>query len=351
MKKNILTTIFMTIFIVSAICSQASCAHQSLLVLKPSEVKMIEFEGNPIIKYNDALKGMLWNDPSVIKEGSKYRMWLTGGKPFDVPIVVKTYEASSYDGIKWDINPTPVLEPGKKGEWDDLRIETPSVIKVGDTYHLYYSGCPSPCSVYDIGHATSKDGTVWEKDIMNPVIKHHNDPLKWGFYTVAEPAVVYHEGIYYLYYASAKSNYPEYGAPFGILLATSKDGRHFEEKGAVHTLTASYDPKLFRGYSTPAVFVDDGTFHLYHDVVYSPNNPDGFDQIAISSAKSANGFSFREQDANIITVERGWKHVSVLGPTVLEDNGIIKMWFSAQTDEPEFGFGIGYATKEMRPSK
>jgi len=328
-------------------CNGTFGENQDRPELLPSTSEWTEFGNNPVIKYNDVLDGILWNDPSVIKEGSKYRMWLTGGKPFDVPIVVKVYEAHSDDGIDWNISPSPVLEPGEAGAWDDLRTETPSVIRVGDTFHLYYSGCNSPCTdgKYDIGHATSEDGTHWVKDPRNPVIADQPDPLKWGFYTVGEPAIVHHEDTYYLYYSSAKSNYPEYGSPFGILLATSKDGSNFQQRGAVYTLTPTYDPELFRGYSTPEVYVADGVFHLYHDVVYSPGNPDGFEQVAISHAISEDGLTFIESDTNIIAVDEDWKRVSVNGPAVLDDGGTTKMWFAGRTDKPGFGFGIGYATK------
>lgn len=329
-------------------CTETFSVNKDNPVLLASTSEWTEFENNPVIKYNDVLDGMLWNDPSVIKEGSGYRMWLTGAKPFDVPIVVKVYEALSDDGIEWNINPTPVLEPGEPGTWDDLRTETASVAKVGDTYHLYYGGCNTPCSdvKFNIGHATSRDGTHWVKDPRNPVVTHQPDPLKWGFYAAAEPAIVHHQGTYYLYYTGARSNYPEYGAPFGILLATSSDGSHFEVQGAVHTLTPAYDPMVFRGYSTPMVFISDGVFHLYYDVVYSPDNPDGFEQIAISHATSVDGLSFTETARNIIALDEGWKHVSVQSPTVLEDGGTTKMWFAAQTNRPGFGYGIGYASKQ-----
>ena len=63
-------------------------------------------------------------------------------------------------------------------------------------------------------------------------------------------------------------------------------------------------------------------------------------------ATSEDGLSFTEADTNIIAVDEGWKHVAVIGPTVLEDGGTTKMWFAAQTDRPGFGFGIGYATRQ-----
>jgi predicted GH43/DUF377 family glycosyl hydrolase len=304
----------------------------------------IEYKNNPVIKYQDTIPNILWNDPSVNKEGDKYRMWLSGGNPFASSIEVKIYYATSNDGINWDINADPILLP-TEGEWDSESVETPSVIKVGDTYHMYYTGYNTVFSsgIYSIGHATSQDGINWVKDQNNPIIEPHDDPLKWGYFTTAEPAIVYYNNKFYLYYASAKSNHPEPGAPFGILLATSEDGSTFTKQGAVHTLTSSYDSTKYRGYSTPAVYVKDGIFYLYHDVVY---DPDGFDQIAISSAKSSNGLDFEELETNIFTINGGdWKDEFILAPSVLQDGKTVKIWFSGQTEIPEFSYGIGYATK------
>jgi len=305
----------------------------------------IEYENNPIIKYKDTILNILWNDPSVIKEGDIYKMWLSGGDPFAKKIVIKLYYATSKDGINWNIKKEPILEPSE-AQWDSESIETPSVIKVGDTYHMYYTGYDDDFkkAIYSIGHATSKDGISWVKDPNNPIIKPHDDPLKWGFYTTAEPGIVYHNNKFYLYYASAKSNYPEPGTPFGIMVATSDDGSTFTNNQIAYTLTSSYDSTTYRGYSTPAVYVNGNIFYLYHDVVY---NPDGFDQIAISSAKSLNGFNFEELETNIFTINNGdWKDKSVLAPSVLQDENIIKIWFAGQTEKPEFNYGIGYAYKK-----
>ena len=316
----------------------------------------VEHSANPVIKYGDALPKILWNDPSVMKEGGQYRMWLSGGDPQANPIAVSIYEARSTDGIRWNILTKPTLEPAKDAKaWDSLRIETPSVIKVDDLYHMYYSGCNKPCSggVYNIGHATSRDGVSWVKDPRNPVITHQANPLEWGFYTAAEPGVVFHPGNkrFYLYYASARSNHPAPGAPFAILLATSTDGstfrHHTNDKGQrepVYTLSKSYDPARYRGYSTPMVHLRNGVFHMYHDVVWDPK---GFSQVAVGHATSDDGTRFVEMEKDIFTTGHGdWKHDSVLAPTVIDDAGTLKMWFAGQTNKPRLSYGIGYATKK-----
>lgn len=348
-KYKLLPQIGITVLLTLA---SYSCGGQGprapLPVLQSSTTDWSEFDSNPVIPYDKEGTGILLNDPSVIKEGSGYRMWMTGGKPFDVPLIVRAYEAYSEDGINWETNYKPVLEPGPKGSWDEARIETVSVIKVDDTYHMYYAGCDWPCNTgqFSIGHATSKDGTRWTKDRANPVLQAHDNPLEWGFYTAAEPSIVHHKGTFYLYYASAKSNYPDPGTPFGILVATSKNGSKFKERGPVYTMTDSYDATKFRGYSTPMVFVSDGVFHLYHDVVHTPKKPSDFHQVAISHATSKDGFSFTEADTNIVAVGTGRKRTEINGPTVLKDGDTIKMWYAARRENPDFSFGIEYASKQ-----
>ena len=283
----------------------------------------------------------LWNDPAVLKEGSRYRMWVSGGDPRSEPIIVKLYEASSDDGETWTLDIDPQLEPGAVGEWDDTRVETPTVVQDGDgTYHLYYSGhdANAQVGVYSIGHATSTDGKSWMKDPANPVITiaDANTPSDWGVFTVAEPAAVYNsnDGKIYVYYTSAGNSLDHQG-DFGILLATSVDGSTFAHhqdalgnREPVYTLSPSYPTASgFRGYSTPAVALDVmGTFHLVHDVVA---NPPGFDQVAIAFARSEDGVTFDEVATDLVKwQEQPWLTREVRAPFLLIDDDEFRIWFA-----------------------
>ena len=43
--------------------------------------------------------------------------------------------------VQWKRNPqNPILPPGKKGAFDSTRCMNPWVLRMGDAYHLYYSG-------------------------------------------------------------------------------------------------------------------------------------------------------------------------------------------------------------------
>lgn len=313
---------------------------------------------NPIISYGQAIPNMIWNDPSVMKEGDTYRMWLSGGTGKGRNPAVNIYEASSTDGITWDIKTTPLVKPGPDGSWDDERIETPAVIKIKDVYHMYYCGCTKKGDegnrgIYNIGHAISTDGIHWKKDKNNPIISHTSDPLHWGFYTAGEPGIIHIEGTFYLYYCTVKSRPGYEGKPGieamqGICLATSTDGSEFTHydadndgyRDAVLTQSNNYPASNnYIGYSTPwALVANDGKIHLFYDVIKHP-----WQQIAIAHAVSSDGFSFTEVEHNIIKKgSENWLGHEVRAPTVIEEDNNFKMWYAGHTNWFASS-GIGYA--------
>jgi len=243
--------------------------------------------------------------------------------------------------------------------WDSEKIETPMVVKVGSTYHMYYSGFKigDGPGRYQVGHATSSDGTNWTKDSGNPVIVYHEDPNNWGYYQAAEPGVVYNpdNSTFYLYYTTAKYRGAAYdGTEFaliqGIGIATSSDGSNFTPQGVAITQSSNYPvEEKYVGYSTPFALIDSkGVFHLFYDVA-SYLTPSDWRQVAIAHATSSDGLTFTEVEHDIFTYDNGdWKSYEVRAPAVIEDDGLFKMWFAGNNEllfQPGFIFGIGYATR------
>ena len=326
----------------------------------------VPFGSTPIIQYQDQIPpppgaAGVWNDPSVLKEGALYRMWLTSSvAPGSADVSV--YEATSSDGIAWTIDSNPQIVPGgTNGPWDDARCETPSVIQVAGTYHLFYSGNALGQSFAElqIGHATSPDGIVWTKD-PDPVIPRPTTPNTWGWLGVGEPAITFKDGTFYLYYTMARCRNYDPGlmtcvggdpvAERGLAVAMSTDGTNFTPYAGNPILlqSASYPAnELFEGYSTPNAYVgSDGTFHLYYDV-FQKIGADSL-QVALAHATSADGVTFAEVDANILT--RGstpWTTYEIRSPMVIDDAGLVKMWFAGNTGNdpvvPGFQLGIGFA--------
>jgi len=307
---------------------------------------------------------MLWNDPTVLKEKDGYRMWLSGGDPRDLSrITVDIYSAHSPEGTKWEIDPEPVLTAARNtDDWDNLRVETPSVVKAGDTYHMYYSGMKESgeaLGLLAIGHATSPDGIHWTKDPANPiVVPQMRDQSSWGYQSVAEPGVVFNpkDQTFYMYYSGMrfpKDNFTV--ANVGILLATSADGSHFTDHvdtDGERVLILSRDvpyaiSKAWFGYSTPtAVITADGDFHLFCAFLVAPIGPSSARHVTLSHAISSDGVRFTVVEQDFARAGRlDWKDHQVRGPSVVDENGRLKMWFAGEMTYPYFGAGIGLAER------
>jgi predicted GH43/DUF377 family glycosyl hydrolase len=306
---------------------------------------------------------ILWNDPSVMQDGSVYRMWLSGGDARNLSsISVSVYEATSADGKNWAINPQAVVIPdSNKSAWDGLRIETPSVVKVGGIYHLYYTGFNSISAVTgisQIGHAVSTDGIHWTKDSRNPILTGQTaNPDFWGYGGAGEPGIVYNplNATFYLYYVGLRYSTasPTIGQ-VGILLAKSTDGSHFtpvtDSTGQPKLILSRDVPGAINGswfgYTAPsAVISSSGEFHLFTTFVVAPQGPTTARNVLIAESTSTDGVNFTTINQNIVQAGLGdWKDQQVGSPSAAMVNGKIMMWYAGNRMNP-FGAGIGMASR------
>ena len=326
-----------------------------------------EHGGNPLVSMGQVVPHMVWNDPSVMKEDDGYRMWLSGGDPRGGDrIKVELYGAQSKDGLAWQISSRPLLSPSEDPRaWDSLRVETPSVVKVGGTYHLYYSGADfekAKTAAFSIGHATSTDGVRFTKDPANPIlVPDARGKHEWGNWAAIEPGVVYdpRTRTFYLYYVSLKYSKadPTIGH-LGILLATSRDGSrftHHTDANGERALILTRDipgatPGAWFGYSTPSVTIaPDGRFHMFCSFLVAPGGPATARQVALAHAVSPNPYDFRVVEENVFETGKGdWKDHQVWGASVLAEDGRLKLWFAGENKRPFFDIGLGFATRPLQ---
>ncbi|RKZ08246.1 hypothetical protein DRQ25_09555, partial [Candidatus Fermentibacteria bacterium] len=92
--------------------------------------------------------------PSVIKDGSTYKMYYTGYNGS----LWQTCYCDSTDGITW-ANHQLTLSVNSEGTHDTSRALQASVVKVSSTYHMLYAGYDG--SRYRIIHCTSTDAINW----------------------------------------------------------------------------------------------------------------------------------------------------------------------------------------------
>lgn len=149
------------------------------------------------------------HSPCVIKDGSTYKMWYTGG---DGGVNDRIGYATSNNGTAW-AKLGVVLPLGNQGEWDENGVSTPCVIKDGATYKMWYTGVSAGGG--DIGYATSPDGINWNKYAGNPVLEKSGSG--WDANMVSWPCVIKDGGTYKMWYTGL-------GAGWAIGYATSSNG-------------------------------------------------------------------------------------------------------------------------------
>jgi predicted GH43/DUF377 family glycosyl hydrolase len=172
-----------------------------------------KYEGNPVMggKYGACF------DISVLKEGDRYRMWLSWRPKQSVARV------ESRDGFHWSEPPQIVLSPRKETGWED-DINRPVVLNRKDGYHLWYTGQAKGHSA--IGYATSPDGVAWKRMSDRPVLSPEKP---WEKVAVMCPHVLWdaQTRIFRMWYSGGEQNEPN-----AIGYATSSDGLHWTKHPA-----------------------------------------------------------------------------------------------------------------------
>ncbi|MDD3137105.1 MAG: hypothetical protein PHF64_11450, partial [Methanoregula sp.] len=145
-----------------------------------------------------------------------------------------------------------VLNLGAGGAWDDVLVDSSTVVVRDGQVWLYYTGYDG--SNYRIGLAVSKDGLTFEK---KGIVLDLGAGGAWDDVRVYYPTVAVRDGRVWLYYTGYD------GSNYRTGLAVSKDGLTFEKKGIVLDLGAggAWDDVLV--YSS-TVAVRDGRVWLYY---------------------------------------------------------------------------------------
>ena len=125
--------------------------------------------------------------PEILVEDGVYRMWYgaQGRDGHD-----RIHLAESADGLVWEPKGV-VLDHGSANHVND-----PSVVKVGDTFFLYYTR--APVDVRDeIALATSTDGVTWQEE--GTVLGPRADGA-WDSLLVGRPSVIHENGRFRMWY-------------------------------------------------------------------------------------------------------------------------------------------------------
>jgi predicted GH43/DUF377 family glycosyl hydrolase len=160
----------------------------------------VKYAGNPVVTPSELgsdQKGIA--APYVIRLNLTYNMWYSG-RSAATPKINKILYATSYDGIRWTKQPSPVLSPASDpSAWDSTSVYGPAVFWNGQIFGLWYSGINQSLVAPRIGFATSPDGASWTRSSNNPILSP-GPPGSWDSAGVEQPSVVQVGNNYMMYY-------------------------------------------------------------------------------------------------------------------------------------------------------
>ena len=157
--------------------------------------------------------------PTVLKDNDapaseRYKMWYVGYN--ETAMVMGIGYAYSSDGISWTkwndagttgdpyANSDPVLSLGPPGSWEDNWVFSPSVVKEGSVYRMWYDA-ESSTLPSGIGYAYSIDGISWRKYKGNPVVMEGDQSTDdFDEFGAFDPAVIKDGNIYKMWYTGNK---------------------------------------------------------------------------------------------------------------------------------------------------
>ena len=244
------------------------------------------------------------------------------------------FSMASFAQVNWIKDPSPIIDLGDIGSWDEEAVMAGSVLFDGNIYHMWYSGGGG--SNFRIGHATSHDGISWTKDPQNPVMDL-GSAGSWENYNVYMPCVLLVDSIFHMYY-NGDDGYNE-----RIGHATSNDGSNWikDTKNPVLDLgtSGSWDDFEMFPMAGSAIYINN-MFYLYYAGIGMSQG-----RYAIGQAISTDGSTWTKNSQNPIMEAGNWNDfdgLGVLPGTVLFDGNLFEMWYSG-CDDTYFRYRIGYA--------
>lgn len=258
--------------------------------------------------------------PAVVKVGNSFRMYYAGSPNGTQWAGIGV--ATSTDGLTWTrAQATPVLGLGGGGQWDSAGIQGTSVVLVGTTYYLFYQGQDGN-GTWRIGLATSSDGVTFSRFSGNPILNVTGGG--WDSQHVSFPSVVKDGNNWQLFYMGASG-----GTWQGVGLATSTNGMTWSKEPA--------NPVLPR---TPGSWDDNGgmpsvvKIGSFFYMQYAGQAVGGDGRWRSGLATSVDGKSWTRavhMSPNIDTGEPGtWYQNAAFSGSILIDGGRIWFWQMGQ---------------------
>jgi hypothetical protein len=178
---------------------------------------------------------------SVVKVNGKYRMYnedpISDSSPDQGPFALATADKPEGPWEKYEGN--PILPAGEWGAWDDGGFSEAGVMYHDGVYHIFYGGTKWR-KLESIGYAYSLDGYNFIKHSGNPIAPRENNPDASAF---AEVYAIWEPPFYYVYHTLRYIS--KGGEDLGVqILATETPFRLAMPVFSIDSLTAGTSSQL-----------------------------------------------------------------------------------------------------------
>lgn len=239
------------------------------------------------------------------------------------------------------VSPSPVLELGALGTFDEFGTYPISVIRDGNAIHAYYAGwtrCESVPFNVAIGYAVSHNGgETFEKIGPGPVLSYSpQEP-----FVLSGPKIRRYGGIWYLWYIAGRKWKIFEGRPepvYKIRLASSVDGITWTK------LNQDVIPDRLgedEAQASPDVFFSGGKYHMffcYRQASDYRRNKDRSYRIGYAYSYDLLNWTRDDAMVGLDVSDEGWDSEMLAYPHVLELDGVVYLLYLGN-QVGRFGFG------------
>lgn len=273
----------------------------------------VKYEGNPVLggQYGTCF------DVCVLKEGAKFRMWVSWRPKKSIAITEST------DGIHWN-PPQIVLAPLPQTGWED-DMNRPVVVHRENGYHMWYTGQAKGRSA--IGYATSPDGVKWTRQSDKPVLV---SDAAWEGVAVMCPHVLWdsENRIWKMWYSGGQQYEPN-----AIGYATSGDGLVWHKYNANPVLRPNPKNDWEKDRVTAAqILYWKGWYYAFYigfrDIDHA--------QIGLARSKDGiTGWIRHAEDPIVRPTPKGWDADACYKPYALYSDGQWRLWYNGRREHLE----------------
>ena len=268
----------------------------------------VKYEGNPVLggQYGTCF------DISVMKEGDRYRMWVSWRPKKSIAIV------ESKDGLTWTA-PAIVLGPNQETDWE-ADLNRPVIVKRDDGYHMWYTGQARGHSW--IGYATSPDGLAWKRMSPRPVLSPEQP---WEKVAVMCPTVIWdaQTKLFRMWYSGGEQYEPD-----ALGYATSPDGLAWTRHESNPVFRPDPNSAWEKAKVTAAQVEKRGDWYLMFYIGFRDRD---HAQIGIARSKDGiTGWQRHPQNPIIRPGMNQWDHDACYKPFALFDGTKWLLWYNGR---------------------